>query len=109
MCRLRDVDDDVRTVAASALTPITDVLATSLSHDDLCSVIDTLWDCLAEGGDELGISTGAVMDLLGQYPQCTSRVPLIRRRNDRPSFRHDRDERSGFEWVSWLSPVTADK
>jgi TATA-binding protein-associated factor len=65
---LRDVDDDVRTVAASALTPITDTLATSLSHDELCSVVDTLWDCLAEGGDDLGSSTGAVMDLLGRSP-----------------------------------------
>lgn len=64
---LRDVDDDVRTVAASALTPITDILATGLSHDELCSVIDTLWDCLAEGGDDLGSSTGAVMDLLGSF------------------------------------------
>ena len=62
---LRDVDDDVRTVAASALTPITDILATGLSHEELCSVVDTLWDCLAEGGDDLGSSTGAVMDLLG--------------------------------------------
>lgn len=62
---LRDVDDDVRTVAASALTPITDVLASDLGHEELCDVVDTLWDCLAEGGDDLGSSTGAVMDLLG--------------------------------------------
>jgi TATA-binding protein-associated factor len=64
-CRLRDVDDDVRSVAASALTPITSTLASQLPSTELSSVVDTLWDCLAEGGDELGSSTGAVMDLLG--------------------------------------------
>jgi hypothetical protein len=64
---LRDVDDDVRTVAASALTPVTDILASGLSHQELCSVVDTLWDCLAEGGDDLGSSIGAVMDLLGTF------------------------------------------
>lgn len=65
---MRDVDDDVRTVAASALLPITGTLSTALAHDELCSVVDTLWDCLGEGGDDLGSSTGAVMDLLGKSP-----------------------------------------
>lgn len=64
--RLRDVDDDVRAVAAAALTPITNTLAEQLPYQDLSRVVDILWDCLAEGGDELGSSTGAVMDLLGR-------------------------------------------
>lgn len=72
---MRDVDDDVRTVAASALLPITDTLSTVLAHDELCSVVDTLWDCLGEGGDDLGSSTGAVMDLLGKYRIKPSGVP----------------------------------
>lgn len=63
---LRDSDDDVRTVAASALLPITSTLASELPYDALASLLDTLWDCLAEGGDELGSSTGAIMDLLGE-------------------------------------------
>lgn len=62
---MKDQDDDVRTVAATALLPITGQLASQLSHEELSSVLDTLWDCLAEGGDELGSSTGAIMDLLG--------------------------------------------
>jgi TATA-binding protein-associated factor len=37
-----------------------------LPRDALTSLLDTLWDCLAEGGDELGSSTGAIMDLLGE-------------------------------------------
>lgn len=63
--RLSDIDDDVRSVAASALLPITDTLATTLSQDELEKLVDTLWDCLAGDSDELGSSTGAIMDLLG--------------------------------------------
>ncbi|TYJ54026.1 hypothetical protein B9479_005360 [Cryptococcus floricola] len=69
---LGDSDDDVRTVAASALIPITSILASQLPTTDLSHLLQTLWDCLAEGGDELGSSTGAVMDLLGSliaYPE----------------------------------------
>nr|XP_031860125.1 uncharacterized protein CI109_004490 [Kwoniella shandongensis]KAA5527197.1 hypothetical protein CI109_004490 [Kwoniella shandongensis] len=62
---LGDSDDDVRTVAASALIPISSILAERLPLDELKQLLQTLWDCLAEGGDELGSSTGAVMDLLG--------------------------------------------
>ncbi|OCF37798.1 TATA-binding protein-associated factor [Kwoniella heveanensis BCC8398] len=62
---LEDSDDDVRTVAASALIPIPQTLAGRLAERDLASLLKTLWDCLREGGDELGSSTGAVMDLLG--------------------------------------------
>ncbi|WWC90834.1 uncharacterized protein L201_005771 [Kwoniella dendrophila CBS 6074] len=62
---LGDSDDDVRTVAATALTPIPDIIASKLLEDDLHQLLTTLWACLTEGGDELGSSTGAVMDLLG--------------------------------------------
>ncbi|WVQ99889.1 hypothetical protein IAU59_007032 [Kwoniella sp. CBS 9459] len=62
---LEDSDDDVRTVAATALTPIPETLASQLPEQDLSNLLETLWGCLAEGGDELGSSTGAVMDLLG--------------------------------------------
>ncbi|KAK6910607.1 hypothetical protein I203_104639 [Kwoniella mangroviensis CBS 8507] len=62
---LEDSDDDVRTVAATALTPIPDIIATRLPKEDLNGLLTTLWGCLSEGGDELGSSTGAVMDLLG--------------------------------------------
>lgn len=64
---LQDVDDDVRTVAADALSPITSQIATQLPYDKLSEVIDTLWDSLGEGEDELGSSTGAVMDLLCEF------------------------------------------
>jgi TATA-binding protein-associated factor len=63
--RLRDVDDDVRAVAASALLSKTDILVGTLREDELWEILQTLWGCLAEDGDELGSSTGAVMDLIG--------------------------------------------
>ena len=62
---LRDVDDDVRSVAATTLLPITEILATRLPFNELSSLLDTLWNCLAAETDDLGSSTGAVMDLLG--------------------------------------------
>ena len=101
---MRDVDDDVRTVAASALLPITDTLSTSLLHDELCSVVDTLWDCLGEGGDDLGSSTGAVMNLLGELkaPLSLRRTQLTCRRYDLSFQRHERNERSRCFWVGIL-------
>jgi hypothetical protein len=48
-------------------------------------VVDTLWDCLAEGGDDLGSSTGAVMDLLGELPRLDNADD---RRHDLPPIRH---------------------
>jgi TATA-binding protein-associated factor len=35
--------------------------------EELENLFDTLWDCLSGDTDELGSSTGAVMDLLGVY------------------------------------------
>ncbi|ORX38663.1 hypothetical protein BD324DRAFT_645173 [Kockovaella imperatae] len=61
---MTDVDDDVRSVAASALLPITGILARSLSSEELGSLLTTLWGCLQGGSDDLGSSTGAVMELL---------------------------------------------
>ena len=62
---MRDTDDDVRSVAATTLLPITDTLASALPQDDLKALINTLWDCLTDDTDELGSSTAAIMDLLG--------------------------------------------
>ena len=67
MYSMGDVDDDVRTVAASTLVPIIDKLAETLPEEELEQLYDTLWDCLTEDGDELGSSTGMVMDLLGGF------------------------------------------
>lgn len=64
---LSDADDDVRSVSAACLLPIANRLVTKLSTPEVQVLLHVLWDCLSEGGDELGSSTGVVMDLLGEY------------------------------------------
>jgi TATA-binding protein-associated factor len=58
------VDDDVKTVAASMLLPITGSMVAQTSQEGLSDLLDTLWACLEGGVDDLGSSVGAVMDLL---------------------------------------------
>jgi hypothetical protein len=65
--RLSDTDDDVRSVSATCLLPILPVLSDRLSQEELVSLLDTLWNCFSEDGDELGSSTSAVMDLLCEH------------------------------------------
>lgn len=67
----------MRTVAASALTPIAETLASQLPTEELAKLLQSLWDCLAEGGDELGSSTGAVMDLLGALISYSEVIALL--------------------------------
>lgn len=68
---MRDTDDDVRSVAASTLLPITETLAAVLPRGELAALVNTLWDCLTDDTDELGSSTAAVMDLLGELSVYT--------------------------------------
>lgn len=63
---LGDSDDDVRSVAASCLLPITRRFVEQLP-EDLPRVLAILWMCLGDMKDDLSSSVGAVMDLLGVY------------------------------------------
>jgi hypothetical protein len=63
-CRLKDADDDVRSVAASCLIPVTKVVVERLP-DQLSGIMSMLWSCLRDMKDDLGSSVGAVMELLG--------------------------------------------
>ncbi|GMK58346.1 hypothetical protein CspeluHIS016_0503780 [Cutaneotrichosporon spelunceum] len=76
---LRDQDDDIRSVAATALLPITSTLVTI---PELPSIVETLWNCLGEGTDELGSSTAAVMDLLGAMLQYDEVITLMAQSTD---------------------------
>ena len=62
---LKDDDDDVRAVAASALVPIVDVILQKLPGE-VSRLLDQLWDCLGDLKDDLASSTGGVMDLLAK-------------------------------------------
>lgn len=56
-------DDDVKSVSAATLIPITQELVTS-KPGALGDLITVVWDCLSEMQDDLSASTGAIMDLL---------------------------------------------
>ena len=62
---LTDGDDDVRAVSAATLIPIAEDLV-ELRPDRLPSIVNTVWDCLSEIGDDLSASTGNIMDLLAK-------------------------------------------
>jgi len=61
---LCDHDDDVRSVAATCLTPITSQLVERMP-EEVERVLGVLWDCLSEMKDDLSSSVGFVMELLG--------------------------------------------
>lgn len=62
---LGDMDDDVRAVSASTLTPIAKEFV-ALRPAALEGLMDIVWDCLADLRDDLSASTGSVMDLLAK-------------------------------------------
>ena len=66
---LCDFDDDVRSVSAATLIPITEELVTSRTSS-LGPLMNIVWDCLSNMQDDLSASTGSVMDLLAKL--CTS-------------------------------------
>ncbi|XP_016128822.1 TATA-binding protein-associated factor 172-like [Sinocyclocheilus grahami] len=77
---LRDLDDDVRAVAAAALIPVVDGLV-QLLPTKVPFIVDTLWNALLEL-DDLTASTNSIMTLLSSllaYPQvrqCSTQQSL---------------------------------
>ena len=64
-------DDDIRSVSAATLIPITKELI-GTKPDALANLIGAVWDCLSDMQDDLSASTGAIMDLLANlcsYPE----------------------------------------
>ncbi|TID30021.1 hypothetical protein CANINC_001390 [Pichia inconspicua] len=66
-----DRDDDVQTVAASILLPITSEFV-KLQHDQVKELLYVLWGCLIDLKDDLAAATGSVMDLLGRL--CSEEI-----------------------------------
>lgn len=66
-----DRDDDVQTVAASILLPITSQFVT-LQKDLIKELLYVLWGCLIDLKDDLAAATGSVMDLLGNL--CSKEI-----------------------------------
>ncbi|KAG8931790.1 TATA-binding protein-associated factor mot1 [Tulasnella sp. 418] len=74
MIGLQDSNDDVRSVAATCLTPIVKQIV-ERTPEELAQVMDVIWQCLGDMKDDLGSSVGSVMDLLGklvEFPQVTT-------------------------------------
>lgn len=65
---LGDSDDDVRSVSAATLIPIAQDFV-NLRPAALNDLIEIVWSCLVDLGDDLSASTGQIMDLLAKL--CT--------------------------------------
>ncbi|KZT70176.1 SNF2 superfamily chromatin remodeling protein [Daedalea quercina L-15889] len=73
---LGDRDDDVRSVAASCLSPVAAHLVDRLP-EELPRVLAVLWSCLSDMKDDLSSSVGAVMDLLGKLVTYDEVIEII--------------------------------
>ncbi|RDW71198.1 putative MOT1-transcriptional accessory protein [Coleophoma cylindrospora] len=62
---LGDFDDDVRSVSAQTLIPIAKEFV-NLRPEALNALINIVWECLSNLGDDLSASTGKIMDLLAK-------------------------------------------
>ncbi|KAF9821604.1 hypothetical protein IEO21_00450 [Rhodonia placenta] len=73
---LGDRDDDVRSVAASCLSPVAAHLVEQLP-EELSRVLAVLWSCLSNMKDDLSSSVGGVMDLLGKLVTYDQVIEII--------------------------------
>jgi TATA-binding protein-associated factor len=62
---LGDADDDVRSVSAATLIPIAQDFV-NIRPEKLKDLIEIVWACLMDLGDDLSASTGQIMDLLAK-------------------------------------------
>ncbi|KAL8724456.1 MAG: hypothetical protein Q9166_007941 [cf. Caloplaca sp. 2 TL-2023] len=85
---LGDLDDDVRAVSASTLTPIAKEFV-ALRPAALEGLMDIVWDCLSDLRDDLSASTGSVMDLLAKlcsFPEVLVAMQSNAAKNAQYSF-----------------------
>lgn len=68
-CLCTQGDDDVQTVAAATLVPITSAVVKQSSNNVITELVKILWTVLGEGRDDLSAATGAIMDLLAKLCQ----------------------------------------
>lgn len=74
---LSDKDDDVRSVAASVLLPLANVVVETLPQDKTLLLLDMLYMSLGDLRDDLSSSVGNVMDLLSRLLQFPSILEQI--------------------------------
>lgn len=76
---LGDLDDDVRSVSAATLIPIAKEFV-NLRPEALDGLINIVWECLSNLGDDLSASTGQIMDLLAKL--CSFPEVLVAMKNN---------------------------
>ncbi|SMN21206.1 similar to Saccharomyces cerevisiae YPL082C MOT1 Essential abundant protein involved in regulation of transcription [Maudiozyma saulgeensis] len=74
---LRQSDDDVKSVAASILVPITDQFVT-LQNEKIEILLTTMWTSLSELDDDLSSSVGSVMNLLAKLCQFKEVLDVLK-------------------------------
>ncbi|KAL2074125.1 hypothetical protein VTL71DRAFT_7903 [Oculimacula yallundae] len=85
---LGDFDDDVRSVSAATLIPIAKEFV-NLRPEALDGLINIVWECLSNLGDDLSASTGQIMDLLAKlcsFPEVLEAMKQNAARDSEQSF-----------------------
>lgn len=85
---LGDFDDDVRSVSAATLIPIAKEFV-NLRPEALDGLINIVWECLSNLGDDLSASTGQIMDLLAKlcsFPEVLEAMKKNAARDHEQSF-----------------------
>ncbi|KAK2629095.1 hypothetical protein QTJ16_002198 [Diplocarpon rosae] len=85
---LGDFDDDVRSVSAATLIPIAKEFV-NLRPEALDGLINIVWECLSNLGDDLSASTGQIMDLLAKlcsFPEVLEAMKKNAARDPQQSF-----------------------
>lgn len=85
---LGDWDDDVRSVSAATLIPIAKEFV-NLRPEALDGLINIVWECLSNLGDDLSASTGQIMDLLAKlcsFPEVLEAMKSNAARDSEKSF-----------------------
>jgi TATA-binding protein-associated factor len=85
---LGDFDDDVRSVSAATLIPIAKEFV-NLRPEALDGLINIVWECLSNLGDDLSASTGQIMDLLAKlcsFPEVLEAMKKNAARDPEHSF-----------------------
>lgn len=80
---LSDKDDDVRSVAASVLLPLANLVVETLPKEKTLLLLDMLYMSLGDLRDDLSSSVGNVMDLLSRLLQFPSILEQIQHGDER--------------------------
>ncbi|QOU21372.1 hypothetical protein BRETT_001094 [Brettanomyces bruxellensis] len=88
-CLRDDSDDDVQSMAAATLIPITAEFV-NLKLDKVFEVLDAIWNNLSSTRDDLSASTGSIMDLLAKlclHKEVLERMKELAGQNEKYDFK----------------------